>query len=89
MKKFRLSKLNSPIPYIDEFTVFIKVKIAILNEFSNEIPLKLSRDVRINNDNTKINTVKKYLSISLESKLIFVNISLLIKIFFGLLNESI
>ena len=37
----------------------------------------------------KIIKVKKYLFISLKSKLIFVNISLFIKIFLGLLNDNI
>ena len=36
-----------------------------------------------------IKIVKKYLLISLESKFIFVNISLFIKIFLGLLKDKI
>ena len=45
--------------------------------------------LKINNDKIKIKIVKKYLLISLKSKLIFVNINLFIKIFFGLLNDKI
>ena len=37
----------------------------------------------------KINIVKKYLFISLKSNLILVNISLFIKMFFGLLKDKI
>ena len=40
-------------------------------------------------ENIKIKIDKKYLFISSKSKLIFVNISLLIKIFLGLLNDKI
>ena len=57
--------------------------------FQNSIPLKLNKDVKIKRDKIKINIVKKYLFISLKSKLIFVNINLFIKIFFGLLNDKI
>ena len=60
-----------------------------LNEFSNSIPLKLNKEVKIKSEKIKINTVKKYLFISLKSKLIFVNINLFIKIFFGLLKDKI
>ena len=49
----------------------------------------LNNDVRINKDKIKIIIVKKYLLISLKSKLILVNINLFIKIFFGLLNDKI
>ena len=60
-----------------------------LNEFSNEISLKLNNEVRINNDKIKIIIVKKYLLITLKSKLIFVNISLFMNIFLGLLKDKI
>ncbi len=40
-------------------------------------------------DKIKIKIVKKYLLISLKSKLIFVNISLFVNIFFGLLKDKI
>tara|TARA_B100000902_G_scaffold268206_1_gene254249 strand:+ start:361 stop:633 length:273 start_codon:yes stop_codon:yes gene_type:complete len=84
-----LLKLNSSRPYADEFTVFIRVKIANLNEYSKLIPAMLNIDVNKKNDIIKIIIVKKYLLISLKSKLIFEKISLFIKIFFGLLNERI
>ena len=53
---------------MEEFTVFIKVRIDNLNEFSNVIPLILNTDVSIKSDKMKINTVKKYILISLKSK---------------------
>ena len=87
--KLRLLKSNSSKPKIEEFTVFIKVKIDNLNEFSNSIPLKLNKEVKTISENIKINKVKKYLFISLKSKLILVNISLFIKTFFGRLNDNI
>ena len=89
VKKWRLLKLNSVNPYIEEFTVFINVKIDSLNEFSNSMPLKLNNEVKISRERININIVKKYLLISLKSKLILVNINLFIKTFFGLLNERI
>ena len=69
--------------------MFIIVSIDNLNELSKLIPLKLKRQVRIKSEMIKISIVKKYLFISLKSKLIFVNISLFIKIFLGLLNDNI
>ena len=84
-----VQKALNEFPEIDEFTVFIKVRIDSLNEFSKLIPLMLSNEVRIKSDKIKINTVKKYLLISLKSKLIFVKINLFVKIFFGLLNDRI
>ena len=69
--------------------MFISVKIDNLNEFSNSIPDKLNNDVKIKSDKIKIIIVKKYLFISLKSKLILVNINLFIKIFFGRLKERI
>ena len=61
-----------------EFTVFINVKIESLKELSKTIPLKVSKEINIKSEKIKINIDKKYLFISLKSKLIFVNISLFI-----------
>ena len=69
--------------------MFIKVNTANLNEYSNWI---LDKDKRIVNEKreiTNINIVKKYLFISLVSKLIFEKTSLFINTFFGLLKERI
>ena len=63
--------------------------LSSLNEFSKFIPLKLKIDVNVNKEIIKIMIVKKYLFISLKSKLILENINLFIKIFFGLLKERI
>ena len=57
--------------------------------FQIQYHLNLIKKIKIKNDKIKINIVKKYLFISLKSKLIFVNINLFIKIFFGLLNDKI
>ena len=46
---------------MEELTVFIKVKIDSLNEFSNSIPLKVSKKVKNNKVMIKTITVKKYL----------------------------
>ena len=89
VKKCKLLKSNSLTPYTEEFTVFIRVNIANLKEYSKFILLKLNKDVKTNKEIIKITTVKKYLFISLKSKLILVNINLFIKTFFGLLNERI
>jgi hypothetical protein len=70
-------------------TVFINVKIDNLNEFSKLTPLMLNSMVNKKRDKIKTNTDKKYLLISLKSKLILVKINLFINIFFGLLKESI
>ena len=51
--------------------------------------LRLNKEVKIKKEITKIKIVKKYLLISLKSKLIFVNINLFIKTFFGLLKDKI
>tara|TARA_B100000900_G_scaffold238084_1_gene202207 strand:- start:105 stop:308 length:204 start_codon:yes stop_codon:yes gene_type:complete len=67
----------------------MSVNIESLNEFSNSIPFKVSKDERIISDKIKISIVKKYLLISLKSKLIFVNINLLVNMFFGLLKDNI
>tara|TARA_B100001093_G_scaffold180423_1_gene173022 strand:+ start:391 stop:600 length:210 start_codon:yes stop_codon:yes gene_type:complete len=69
--------------------VFIRVKIDNLKESSKSTPLIVSKDDNKKNDNIKIIIVKKYLLISLVSKLIFEKRSLFIKILFGLLNERI
>ncbi len=69
--------------------MFIKVKIESLNEFSNLIPLSVNNEIKINRDKINISVVKKYLLISLLSKLILLKISLLVKIFLGLLNDNI
>ncbi len=56
-----LSKSNVVRPVIGEFTVFIKVKIDNLNEFSIlklKIDNKEDKDIK---DRTKIIIVKKYL----------------------------
>ena len=44
----------------EELTVFIKVKIDNLNEFTNVIPLKLSNEVNTNKDKINIIIVKKH-----------------------------
>tara|TARA_B100000768_G_scaffold138805_1_gene130041 strand:- start:237 stop:428 length:192 start_codon:yes stop_codon:yes gene_type:complete len=53
---------------MDEFTVFISVKIDNLNEFSNSILLNVNRNV--NDSKEIINTIidKKYLCISSSLK---------------------
>ena len=78
------SKIDLSINLLDNNKI-----IDNLNEFTNSIPLKLSNDVKTSKEIININIVKKYLLISLKSKLILVNISLFIKTFFGLLNERI
>ena len=60
-----------------------------LNEVSKLIPLILKKVIKVKRDNIKIRTVRKYLLISLKSKLIFVKINLFINIFFGLLKDKI
>ena len=71
------------MPYRDEFTVFIKVKIEILKEFSKEIPKKVKKDERNNKEIIKIKTDKKYLFIIILSKLISENSCLLLETFIG------
>ena len=83
VKKCKFWNSNSLIPYAEEFTVFINVKTANLNEFSNSISLNDNKIVRDNRDTTKMIIVKKYLFISCEIKLIFENKSLFIKTFFA------
>ena len=69
--------------------MFIKVKIANLNESTNVITLKLSNEVNMNKDKINIIIVRKYLFISSRLKLIFVKINLFIKTFLGLLKDKI
>ena len=85
----RLVKLISANPYSVEFVVLVSVSIDNLNEFSKFIPLRLKREVSMKIDKINIKIVKKYLLISLKSKLILVNINLFINIFFGLLKDKI
>ena len=89
VKKCRSLKLKSFKPYAEEFTVFIKVKIANLKEFSKGILLKLNKEVKINKEIINIKIVKKYLLISLKSKFILENINLFIKTFLGRLKDKI
>ena len=53
------------------------------------MPLKLNRLDKMNKEKIKINIVKKYLFISLKSKLILVNNNLFINTFLGLLKDKI
>ena len=82
-------KSKSLKPQAEELTVFIKVNIANLKELSKLILLKLNKEVRRNNETIKIKIVKKYLLISLKSKLILENTNLFIKTFLGLLKDKI
>ena len=83
------------MPYMDELTVFINVKIDNLNEFSKEIPEKVRKELKRNIEIININTDKKYLSISTFWKFIFSKKLLFRKIFLGLtwdirlLNENL
>ena len=70
---------------MEEFTVFISVKIDNLKEFSNSMPLKVSKLLKKNNENIKIIKDKKYLWTSFNSNDCLENKCLFIKIFFGLL----
>ena len=56
LKIFKFRKFKSPIPYNEEFTVFVKVKIDNLNEFSK---LRLSKAKRLDKINiAMINEIK-------------------------------
>ena len=68
---FMLLKLKSANPYIDEFTVFIIVKIPNLNEFSNFIPEIVNKLETTKREIIKTKTVKKYLFTSDLSVLAF------------------
>ena len=82
-------KSKSDNPYVAELTVFIIVNIESLTELSKSNEFKLNKIVSVKKDNINIIIVKKYLLISLKSKLISVNNNLFIKIFFGLLKDKI
>ena len=75
------------MPYNDELTVFIKVKIEILNESSKEIPKKVRNDARKIIEDINITTDKKYLLIINLSKLISEKKCLLFEILIGLTCE--
>ena len=83
----KLWKLKSSIPYNEELTVFIKVKIEILNECSKEMPKKVRNEERNIIEHTKIITDKKYLLIINLSKLISEKKYLLFEILIGLTCE--
>jgi hypothetical protein len=70
-------------------TVFINVKIDNLNEFSKLNSLKVNNVVKIKSDKINTRTDKKYLLISLKSKLTSEKNNLFLYIFFGLLNDNI
>ena len=71
-----------------ELTVFIKVKIDNLKEFSKLIPEIVRSDDKTSNDNIKINTVIKYLLILLVSNFVPENSNLLTNIFNGFACEA-
>ena len=64
----------------------MSVNIDNFIELSKSIKLILNNEVKTKNEKIKIKIDKKYLFISLKSKLIFVNISLLIKTFLDSIN---
>jgi len=59
--KYKSLKINAVKPYIEELTVFIRVKIDNFKELSKLIPLIVNKKVSVNKDIIKIITVKKYL----------------------------
>ena len=69
--------------------MFIKVNTANLKEYSNWISDKVNKVIKEKSEITKINIVKKYLFMSLVSKLILEKTNLFINTFFGLLKERI
>ena len=77
------------MPYIDEFTVFINVKIDNLKELSKSIPLIVKSPLKNIKEIIKIIIDKKYLWISSCSKESFEKRCLFIKMFFGLLYDKI
>ena len=89
VKKCKFWKSKSDTPYEEELTVFIKVNTANLNEYSNSILDNDNKIVKVKREITKINIVKKYLFISLMSKLILEKTNLFINTFLGLLKERI
>ena len=81
--RFKSIKLKLSNPYIWELTVFIKVKIPILNE-SSKLMLNIeSNEVIINKEMINIKTDKKYLFISFCSILESINWNFLLKILLG------
>jgi len=72
---------------MEEFTVFIIVKIDSLKEVSSEMPEIDNNDINKNKDIINIITDKKYLLISFFLKLISKNKCRLTKIFLGLTCE--
>ena len=46
---------------MEEFTVFINVKIESLKELSKSIPLRVNKKVKTNKEIIKTNTDRKYL----------------------------
>ena len=84
-----LEKSIASKPYKFEAFVFVNVSRDNLKELSKLILLKLNKEVRRNNETIKIKIVKKYLLISLKSKLILENTNLFIKTFLGLLKDKI
>ena len=85
---FMLKKLKSANPYIDEFTVFIIVKIPNLNEFSNFIPDIVNKLETAKSEIIKTKTVKKYLFTSDLSVFDFNKVTLFKYIWFGFVLES-
>ena len=69
--------------------MFIRVNTANLKEYSNSIFDKDKKIVKEKREIINISIVKKYLLISLVSKLILEKINLFINTFFGLLKERI
>ena len=61
VKLFKILKLNSFKPNVDELTVFIKVKIDSLKELSKVMPLRVKINERKNKEIIKIIIDKKYL----------------------------
>ncbi len=72
------------MPYIDELTVFINVKIETLKEFSKETPKIVKIEERTRSEIIKIIIDKKYLFIINLSKLVSEKNCLFIDTFFGL-----
>ena len=82
VKKSMLERL-----YIEEFTVFIKVKIASLNELSKSIPKIVNKDETKNKDKIKTIIDRKYLYKSDWSTIVSEKAILLIYICLGLVWE--
>ncbi len=80
--------MNSSIPYIEEFTVFINVKMPILKASSKLIPPIVNKKFSENNDNMNIKTVKKYFSFSGLVVKNSVNKTLFLNIWFGFECDS-